>query len=87
MSIIFKNKKGLGRGLSSLIGDTKTASKNNAGPQSWFFFWEMSSFMLFSHKKIIFNFLAKNRKSELHIKDDLIEGEYEDKDSENDKKL
>ena len=29
MSIIFKNKKGLGRGLSSLIGDTKTASKNN----------------------------------------------------------
>ena len=25
----FKNKKGLGRGLSSLIGDTKTASKNN----------------------------------------------------------
>ena len=29
MSIIFKNKKGLGRGLSSLIGDTKTVSKNN----------------------------------------------------------
>ena len=29
MSSIFKNKKGLGRGLSSLIGDTKTVSKNN----------------------------------------------------------
>ena len=29
MSSIFKNKKGLGRGLSSLIGDTKTISKNN----------------------------------------------------------
>jgi len=29
MSSIFKSKKGLGRGLSSLIGDTKAASKNN----------------------------------------------------------
>ena len=29
MSSIFKNKKGLGRGLSSLIGDTRTVSKNN----------------------------------------------------------
>ena len=29
MSSIFKGKKGLGRGLSSLIGDTKTVSKNN----------------------------------------------------------
>jgi len=29
MSSFFKNKKGLGRGLSSLIGDTKTISKNN----------------------------------------------------------
>ena len=29
MSSIFKNKKGLGRGLSSLIGDSKTVSKNN----------------------------------------------------------
>ena len=39
-------------------------------------------------RKIIFNFFAKkSRKSELHIKDDLIEGDYEDKDSENDKKL
>ena len=38
-------------------------------------------------RKIIFNLFAKNRKSEMHIKDDLIEGEYEDKDNENDKKL
>ena len=38
-------------------------------------------------RKIIFNLLAKNKKSEVHIKDDLIEGEYEDKDNENDKKL
>ena len=38
-------------------------------------------------RKIIFNLLAKNRKSELHVKDDLIEGEYEDKDNENDKKF
>ena len=38
-------------------------------------------------RKIIFNLFAKNRKSEMHMKDDLIEGEYEDKDSENDKKL
>ena len=38
-------------------------------------------------RKIIFNLFAKNRKSEVHIKDDLIEGEYEDKDNENDKKL
>ncbi len=38
-------------------------------------------------RKIIFNLFTKNRKSELHIKDDLIEGEYEDKDNENDKKL
>ena len=29
MSSILKSKKGLGRGLSSLIGDTKTVSKNN----------------------------------------------------------
>ena len=29
MNSIFKNKKGLGRGLSSVIGDTKTVSKNN----------------------------------------------------------
>ena len=38
-------------------------------------------------RKIIFNFLAKNKKNEIHLKDDLIEGEYEDKDNENDKKL
>ena len=38
-------------------------------------------------RKIIFNLFTKNRKNELHIKDDLIEGEYEDKDNENDKKL
>ena len=38
-------------------------------------------------RKIIFNLFAKNTKSEVHIKDDLIEGEYVDKDNENDKKL
>ena len=38
-------------------------------------------------RKVIFNLFAKNRKSEMHIKDDLIEGEYVDKDNENDKKL
>ena len=38
-------------------------------------------------RKIIFNLFAKNSKSEMRIKDDLIEGEYEDKDNENDKKL
>ena len=38
-------------------------------------------------RKIIFNLLAKNKKNEMHVKDDLIEGEYEDKDNENDKKL
>ena len=38
-------------------------------------------------RKIIFNLLAKRKKTEVNIKDDLIEGEYEDKDNENDKKL
>ena len=38
-------------------------------------------------RKIIFGFFSKTRKNEIHIKDDLIEGEYEDKDSENDKRL
>ncbi len=38
-------------------------------------------------RKIIFNLFAKNKKKEVHVKDDLIEGEYEDKDNENDKKL
>ena len=38
-------------------------------------------------RKIIFNLLAKREKTEVHVKDDLIEGEYVDKDNENDKKL
>ena len=38
-------------------------------------------------RKIIFNLFARNTKSEVHTKDDLIEGEYVDKDSEDDKKL
>ena len=38
-------------------------------------------------RKIIFNLLAKGKRTEVHVKDDLIEGEYEDKDNENDKKL
>ena len=38
-------------------------------------------------RKIIFQLLSKNKKGEVYIKDDLIEGEYEDKDNENDKKL
>ena len=38
-------------------------------------------------RKIIFNLLTKNKKNEMPVKDDLIEGEYEDKDNENDKKL
>ena len=38
-------------------------------------------------RKIIFNLFTKNKKNEVPIKDDLIEGEFEDKDSENDKKL
>ena len=38
-------------------------------------------------RKIIFQLFSKKRKSKVHIKDDLIEGEYEDKDNENDKKL
>ena len=38
-------------------------------------------------RKVIFQLFSKKRKSEVHIKDDLIEGEYEDKDNENDKKL
>ena len=38
-------------------------------------------------RKIIFRLFAQNKKSEVHVKDDLIEGEYEDKDNENDKKL
>ena len=38
-------------------------------------------------RKIFFQLLSNKTKSEMHIKDDLIEGEYEDKDNENDKKL
>jgi len=38
-------------------------------------------------RKIIFKLFAKNKKNEVYVKDDLIEGEYEDKDNENDKKL
>ena len=38
-------------------------------------------------RKIIFNLFAKNTKSKAHVKDDLIEGEYEDKDNGDDKKL
>ena len=38
-------------------------------------------------RKFIFHFVAKRKKNEIHNKDDLIEGEYEDKDNENDKKL
>ena len=38
-------------------------------------------------RKIIFNLFTKNKKNEVPVKDDLIEGEYEDKDKENDKKL
>ena len=38
-------------------------------------------------RKIIFQTFLRKRKNETYIKDDLIEGEYEDKDNENDKKL
>ena len=38
-------------------------------------------------RKIFFQLLSNKTKSEMHIKDDLIEGEYEDKENENDKKL
>jgi len=38
-------------------------------------------------RKIIFNLFAKNKRNEMYVKDDLIEGEYEDKDNKNDKKL
>ena len=38
-------------------------------------------------RKIIFNLLTKRNKTKVQVKDDLIEGEYEDKDNENDKKL
>ena len=37
-------------------------------------------------RRFVFNFFTMN-KSRADTKDDLIEGEYEDKDNENDKKL
>ena len=38
-------------------------------------------------RKFIFRMFAKNHKSSQHAKDDLIDGEYEDKEDGNDKKL
>ena len=38
-------------------------------------------------RKIIFNLFTKTKQNEVYVKDDLIEGEYEDKDNKNDKKL
>ena len=38
-------------------------------------------------RKIIFQFFLRKRKNETYIKDDLIEGEYEDRDNGDDKKL
>ena len=38
-------------------------------------------------RKIIFQLFLRKRKNETYIKDDLIEGEYEDKDNGDDKKL
>ena len=38
-------------------------------------------------RKIVFNLFTKTKQNEVYVKDDLIEGEYEDKDNENDKKL
>ena len=38
-------------------------------------------------RKIFFQLLSKKTKSGMHIKDDLIEGEYEDKDNGDDKKI
>mgnify|MGYP005709609961 FL=1 len=38
-------------------------------------------------RKLIFFLLARKKKVEVHDKDDLIEGEFVDKDNENDKKL
>ena len=38
-------------------------------------------------RKIIFKSFANTRKKKFHNKEDLIEGEYEDKDNENDQKL
>ncbi len=38
-------------------------------------------------RKLIFFLFTKKKKVEVHDKDDLIEGEYVDKDNDNDKKL
>ena len=38
-------------------------------------------------RKIIFHLFAQRKKREVSVKDDLIEGEYEDKDNGNEKKL
>ena len=38
-------------------------------------------------RKVIFNLFARKEKGKVNIKDDLIEGEFEDKDNENDRKL
>ena len=38
-------------------------------------------------RKVIFHLFTNKKKSRENIKDDLIEGEYVDKDNENDKKL
>ena len=38
-------------------------------------------------RKIIFSLFARKKKGKANIKDDLIEGEFEDKDNENDRKL
>ena len=38
-------------------------------------------------RKIIFDLFARKEKGEVNIKDDLIEGEFEDKDDENGRKL
>ena len=38
-------------------------------------------------RKIIFHLFSRRKKDDGHVKDDLIEGEYEDKDDENGKKL
>ena len=38
-------------------------------------------------RKIFFYLFANKRKNKIYVKDDLIEGEYVDKDNENDKKL
>ena len=38
-------------------------------------------------RKVIFNLFARKEKGKVNIKDDLIEGEFEDKDDENGRKL